>query len=783
MPFLWLCLACFGGVMMVAWVYIPGWVWAVAVALCLVLWMLTLVLPKSTILKHQLIHWIQADRRLPGIILVAIFFIGGWRYTAVQPVISPEQVAYYNDRGIVQLVATVVRPPDPRDTHTNLTIDVQSLKPLFDDISPALQVSGKVLLQVQPWQVFVYGDQLEIIGALQTPFEAADFSYRDYLARQGILSTMAYTKVDLIASGQGNPIQKAIYDLQHKAYGTLQNLFHSPESELLAGILLGRDQGISPALQEAFSRTGTTHIIAISGFNMAIVAGLFSGIFTRIIGRKWGALLAVLSIMFYTILVGGGAAVVRAAIMGGLGVLGGMFGRRQNGLNSLGLASLGITLVNPNVLWDIGFQLSFAATLGLVLYAQPLEERLIQWVSQRLPEESAEKIVGPISEFFFFSLIAQVMTLPIIAYHFRDISWIAVVANPLILPPQPLVMILGGLALVTGLVLFPIGKLLSIFALPFVTYTIRMVEWLARLPGSRLVLPEFHFLWLLIFYALLFFFTLVPKPQRAVLGKRIFSFQAGLVVLTGLTIFVWHHVLATPDDQLHLTLLDGHGTLLIEAPGGKALLVGGGESPSALKQVLGEMLPAGGHHLDAVIVGSAARDDMNGLTGGLKNPPVQIVLWCCDPGINQTSAVVYTRFVEQGIPIERMQPRQRLDLGDGIALDVVWVGERGAVLWLEWRDFSALLPTGKVDDHWMVKGIAPDVLILKDGVGVEDLPLDKLNWWSPAVILFPLEEEDLPLRGEHAVLTLLADYPVVSTLEHDWLRVSTDGKQLWVNGE
>jgi competence protein ComEC len=106
--------------------------------------------------------------------------------------------------------------------------------------------------------------------------------------------------------------------------------------------------------------------------------------------------------------------------------------------------------------------------------------------------------------FFFFSLITQVMTLHIIAYHFRNISCVALVANPFILPPQPLVMILGGLAFIVGLVLFPIGSLLSLFSLPFVTYTIRMVEWLARLPGSRLVLPEFHFLWLVIFYALLF---------------------------------------------------------------------------------------------------------------------------------------------------------------------------------------------------------------------------------------------------------------------------------------
>ena len=154
----------------------------------------------------------------------------------------------------------------------------------------------------------------------------------------------------------------------------------------MAGILLGRDQGLSPQLEEAFQRTGTTHIIAISGFNIAILAGLFTGIATRLLGRKWGAITALLGIGGYTILVGADAAVVRAAIMGAAGVLGGMFGRRQNGLNSLGMAALLMMLLNPNMPWDVGFQLSVAATLGLVLYAQPIEEWFLGVMKSRIAE-------------------------------------------------------------------------------------------------------------------------------------------------------------------------------------------------------------------------------------------------------------------------------------------------------------------------------------------------------------------------------------------------------------
>ncbi len=273
-------------------------------------------------------------------------------------------------------------------------------------------------------------------------------------------------------------------------------------------------------MEDAFQRTGTTHIIAISGFNIAILAGLFTGITTRLLGRKWGSIAALVGISSYTILVGADAAVVRAAIMGAAGVFGGMFGRRQNGLNSLGMAALAMMLHDPNFPWDVGFQLSIAATLGLVLYAQPIEEWFLDVMKGRVAEEKAERLIGPISEFFLFTIIAQVMTLPIMAYHFGGISWIALIANPLILPVQSLVMILGGLAMLGGMLVPGLGRLLAVVAAPFVTYTIKVVTLLARLPGGDFTLPKFNALWLLLFYGLLFFLTLIPKAQQQRVLKK-----------------------------------------------------------------------------------------------------------------------------------------------------------------------------------------------------------------------------------------------------------------------
>lgn len=785
LPFFWLGLAGLVGILLSDWLKAPAWVWLVGMAISLLGLILAWRLPKSLVLTHQLRKLTRFDRRLPGALVAAVFFLGGWRYAAVQTVLTPQDAAYYNDRGSVQLVGTVIEPPDYRDNITNLVVKVEHLHLFGEEQQPIPpgEITGRVLVQVHPGSEWAHGYRLMVTGPLSTPPEHADFSYQVYLARKGIGSLMLNPRIDRVEFNQGEPIKMLIFNLHTQSYATLQTLFPAPESELLAGILLGRDQGLSPGLREAFRRTGTTHIIAISGFNVAILAGLLSGVFTRLSGRKWGALITIAGISGYAIFVGGDASITRAAIMGAVGVFGGMFGRRQNGINSLGLAVLIMAVVNPHIPWDIGFQLSAAATLGLVLYAQPLEERFVQLASRKMPEEHAQKLIGPVSQFVLFTLAAQVLTLPIMIYHFGGVSWITLIANPLILPPQALLRILGGLTVLAGLILPGLGRALTIISLPFVRYTIHMVTWLARLPGSDLILPDFHPLWLVIFYSILFLLTLFPKQQQQSVLKQAISPQVSLLVITGLVLFVWNQVLTAPDGHLHLTLLDGQGTVLVQSPRGQSVLIGSGPSPSALNQTLGQMLPARRRHLDVVIVGSTYREDLLGLTGAVKRYPIDMVLWGVNPEANQSTRTAYALLAEKGIPRHTMESGQTLDLGDGLLIQVLWTGERGAVLWLTWENFSALIPTGRVDDHWLNPPAPPSIVYLPNRIHSQALPIEQITPWEPVAILLPQDPANLPLDGLDPVLELLRDYPILGTHDHGWVRVSTNGEQVWVRAE
>jgi competence protein ComEC len=183
------------------------------------------------------------------------------------------------------------------------------------------------LVQTGRHPSYAYGDELRIEGRLETPPELEDFSYRDYLARQGIHSMMRYGRITVLSQGHGDPFHRTIYALKGHLQGTIARLFPEPSASLLTGILVGVETGIPRSLLEDFNETSTTHIIAISGFNIAVMAGVVGLLTRRFLGTYRSALVSMLAIALYTILVGAEAAVVRAAIMGAISLVAIIAGR------------------------------------------------------------------------------------------------------------------------------------------------------------------------------------------------------------------------------------------------------------------------------------------------------------------------------------------------------------------------------------------------------------------------------------------------------------------------
>jgi competence protein ComEC len=206
---------------------------------------------------------------LPPILLVLSFAIGIVRMQMTSLPISSSELSWYNNRGVVTIKGVICGYPDRRDTFQLLTVDASSLSTVNN--ADTMAIDGRLIIRTGIDASWVYGDEVLLTGRLTTPSNESDFSYRDYLARQSIHSTLYYPDIVLITRGHGNPLVSRIYSIRDKGLSILSRVFPMPESALLSGILLGVDNDIPASIQTAFRVTGTTHIIAISKCLLPVV--------------------------------------------------------------------------------------------------------------------------------------------------------------------------------------------------------------------------------------------------------------------------------------------------------------------------------------------------------------------------------------------------------------------------------------------------------------------------------------------------------------------------------
>ena len=784
LPLFWVSLAFLGGLLLSSQVELNSTIW--------------LILAGAVLLPGLALRPLATRGRLTSgtyLLLVfagAFFFLGGARYQYALPRIDAHHIAWYNDRQYDVLVTGwLVEPPDYRDSYTNLRLQVEAI----DTGSGDLPVQGLLLARTFPNETYTYGERLRIRGQLLTPPEDEEFSYREYLARQGIHAYMPRTEITRLPGIEGNPLKRAIYGFKARALEVTYRIFPDPEASLLAGILLGVETGLPPDLDQAFKDTGTAHIIAISGFNITIIAGLFLLLFSRILGRTRGSVAAVLGIMLYTMLVGADAAVVRAAIMGTLSLGARQFGRRTDGLAALLFSAALMALANPFIPWDVGFQLSFFATLGLVLYAEPFQAWAVGQITRITTPGNARRIAAPLSEYLLFTLAAQLTTLPIMAYHFKRISLIALVVNPFILPAQPAVMVLGGMAVLLGMIWSPLGAVAAFGAWPFVAYTIRVVELFAGVPHGVILLGDLSLWLVLLFYVVLFTWTLARTQIAELLARPGIELPtlpalSVLGILVVLVVVTFRAIFTTPDGRLHVTFLDvgSADAILIQTPGGRYLLVNGGPSASLLSDGLGRRLPALDRQLDWLVIASTQENQLSGLPRVVERIPPEAVLWSGNLEGSYAARTLDEWLTESGVPVSLAEKGAALDLGEGAQLRVLATNSRGAVLLLEWDRFRALFPIGMnfqtLEEFEYGKDIGKvSVLLLSDSGYAPVNPPEWIANLNPQAVIISVAADDRDGLPDQVVLENLAEYPLLRTDQNGWIAVSTDGEEFRIEVE
>ena len=749
MPFFWLGIATIVGAFLAHKLKPDGKLWLVALGFSLAGFII------DAVKQHR-----QKRRRKVSVFLIlTCLCLSAFLYTNSLPKNTPQYVNYYNDKGTVNFSGLVVKPPRQKRSVIELTVRVESIK-IDQSDENAQDLKGLILVEVPLGNDYKYGDRISVYGELSQPPEGTTFSYRDYLFHKGIYAVNQYSAVKLLSRGHGNPFLRALYALRERSNQVLQNNFPNPESALLRGILLGDESGISSELAQDYSRTGTSHIIAISGFNMVVLAGVVSAILRRRAGRLWDSLIAIAVLGAYTLFVGANPAVTRAFVMSAVAILGSSIARRGNLLNSLGLSVFIMVLIDPHLPWDIGFQFSVMATLSLSLFATPLQAWVEEKLQKRFPEEKARSIASFISEYFLITLVAQVLVLPLIIYHFREVSWLFLLANPLILPVQPLVMILGLLALIAGLFSVPLGQFLSWLSWPFVAYTNKVVSELARLAPNAWHLPSFSAGWLLVYYALVFLLAFRPKFKSS--DKPIWQPVFALLGLGSLAIVLAVHLASRPDGKLGIKVFNNPDApiVLVRTPKGEMILSGGATSATRLAENVSKALPPFQQNIAYLIVPGCKKAQLNGFFGLPDQMRIGTVLWACDPESSRTAQSLFSYFENKDLSQLIIDNQYLLNWSGGemsFAID-----EEGlqALMIIE-ADFSAVV------DY---------------GVATPSLRSDDLSLWvgkpddntttCAAIMLSTAESASKP--------EMQCPTEFVPVSEHDWVLVSTDGQQVWL---
>jgi competence protein ComEC len=723
--------------------------------------------------------------------ILFIFCLGAGRFHLSQGEINQNHIAWHNDSGVYAVIrGTIVKPPDIRDSYIGLHIEADKIR-LGDERSSS-PIEGQILARTTRYKTWNYGDYVLVKGYLETPPEFETFSYKEYLERRDIYSIVSNANVKLMSSGHGNPVHSMIYALRDRALTTIQVLFPDPEASLLAGILVGMEEAIPPEVQQDFNDTGTTHIIAISGFNITIIAAIFVSLFRRTLGIRRGIFIAGLGIALYTVLVGADAAVVRAAIMGGITLLARILGRRTHGFAALSAAAILMTVFNPEVLWDVGFQLSFAATLGLILYSPPLEEFFIRIASKWIPEKTVKKLAPPINEFILFTLAAQVTTLPMTAYYFQRFPLSSLIANPVILPIQPPLMIIGGIATLLGMIWVPLGRPVAWIAWIFPAFTIRAVTFFAELPLSSIPLGNVAGPAIVIFYLLLFGITAflsLPEERKPTISLPALPVTTGLSALALCTVLIWRAAADRPDGLLHITILDvGEGDgVLLQSPSGRYALMDGGPSAIALSDALGQRLPLFDRHLDWLILTGTKEDQIGGLSESITRFAPEKVLISGPPRLGAYRYLV-DQITETEIPMITAEVGHRLELGDEAMLEVFAIGDHGAVYLLTYGNFRFPLPLGADPDlvnnslYWEeMESITG--LLLADGGNTSVNPPDWLSKLNPQFAVISVDSGNLRGLPSQEVLQTLEGMTLLRTDLNGWIEIRTDGERMWVEVE
>ena len=486
----------------------------------------------------------------------------------------------------------------------------------------------------------VRGDRIRVSGRVLVP---DDPGFAAFLLRRGIVARLEADDVERIGPSETAFVRWA-QAFRALVGGSLRELFAPREAGLLLGLSLGDDTMLDPAVERDFRASGLSHLLVVSGGNVAMVVAPVLALATLLRLSRWPRFaLGVATVVFFVVLTGAEPSVLRAGVMAGLTLFGVFLGRPRSAGTILSAAVLGLLVLDPALVWSVGFQLSVAATAGMVALATPLADRM-PWIPR------------PVALATGATLAAQVAVTPVLLFQFHEVPVSTVVANVLAFPAVAPALLLGLAAAFAGLVWAPAGRLLAAIALAPLRYLEAVADHAARAPVPWITGGGVATLvgGLAAAAGLAWWVRSGRRPSRAIVVA-----VAGLAPLV-----IWSTALTSgPPSGLTVRFLDvGQGdAALVTSPAGATILVDGGPDDA---QVATELAALGVKRLDVVVASHPHADHVVGLPAVLARFPVAVLLEPGCPSDSPDARALAEAIAAEHVPVRHPRAGETLEVGD-----------------------------------------------------------------------------------------------------------------------
>lgn len=405
-----------------------------------------------------------------------------------------------------------------------------------------------------------YGDSLYIEGEFKQPEEARNYkgyNYKQYLKTKKIIGTVELEKAKILKSSNGSfihNIQKYIKDTRN---GTLTD----EEGNLLLAILSGDKDKLSEDIQESFKTSNLSHMLAVSGAHVSyIILGLTYVLQNSIIGKKNGKIVCIFFLLVFMAITNFTPSVTRACIMAVLTLFSGIIYRKSDVYTNISVAALITLIFNPYSLLDLGFQLSYGGTIGIIIFIKRIQEK-----------KSNSKVINYIKQMALVSIYANIIIIPIMMYHFNTVSFTFIISNIMASPILGIIVITGFLFIIASITVKPLTRLIAIFIKPILSILIKISQICSKLPFSNILVVTPYMFNVISYYAIILYCIKSKKNNKC----KIIICLLIVLILINFIIYIF-------PQKLRIFFIDvgqGDSTLII-TPDKKTVLIDGGGSDS-----------------------------------------------------------------------------------------------------------------------------------------------------------------------------------------------------------